>query len=364
MDTAIISSAMSKLKQDQAYIEECWAALRARDPTADGRFFYAVRSTGVYCYPSCAARPALAENVAFYKTRQQAEADGFRPCKRCQPDQPPKTEREAQLVVKACKLIEQADTMPSLADLASMVGYSPHHFHRLFKRLTGVTPKAYADAQRQKRVKTHLAKGASVTATLYESGYNSSSRFYESSGDMLGMPPKSYRAGGTGEIIYHAVARCSLGFVVVARSSRGVCAILMGDEPSALVQDLNVRFPKAVHRLADDALQDTVEQVISLIDHPRTSADISLPLDLRGTVFQRQVWDELRKIPTGKTISYGELAAKIGAPKATRAVASACAANKLAVVVPCHRVVTANGTVSGYRWGPKRKLQLLKAEQD
>lgn len=363
MDIAIMVSTMPKLKQDQACADERWRALQARDQAADGRFFYAVRSTGVYCYPSCAARPALPENVAFYETRQQAEADGFRPCKRCQPDLPPRPAREAQLVARACKIIEQAAQPPSLAALAAVLGQSPHHFHRLFKRITGVTPKAYADAQRHERVKTNLAKGDSVTATLYDAGYHSSSRFYESSDDMLGMTPKSYRAGGAGEIIQHAIAPCSLGYVLVAMSGRGVCAIFMGDEPEILRQDLNARFPKAEHLLAPAALQMRVEQVVRLIDHPRAEAAIHLPLDLRGTVFQRRVWDELRKIPVGSTISYAMLAAKIGAPKATRAVASACAANKLAVAVPCHRVVTATGEISGYRWGRERKLRLLKAEQ-
>lgn len=355
---------MSKIEQDQACIDERWAALRLRDPAADGQFFYAVRSTGIYCYPSCAARPALAENVTFYKTREQAEADGFRPCKRCQPDLPPKTEREAQLIAKTCKIIEQAESIPPLADLASALGYSPHHFHRLFKRLTGVTPKAYADAYRHKRVKNNLTQGGSITAALYESGYNSSSRFYESSSQMLGMTPKSYRAGGVGEMIHHAIAPCSLGHVLVALSALGVCAIFMGDEPQNLLQDLMTRFPKADHLPAYADLQTMVGQVVELIDHPHAGADASLPLDLRGTVFQRRVWDELRKIPVGKTISYAELAAKIGKPKATRAVASACAANKLAVVVPCHRVITASGKISGYRWGPERKLRLLQAEQD
>lgn len=363
MNDVKMASSMSKRKSDYRKADERWAALQARDEAADGRFFYAVRSTGVYCYPSCAARLALPENVAFYETCQQAEADGFRPCKRCQPDLPPKNIREAELVAKICKMIEQAETLPALADLAQSAGYSPHHFHRLFKRITGVTPKAYADAQRHKRVKTHLTKGSSVTATLYESGYNSSSRFYDSSATMLGMTPKSYRAGGAGEVICHAIASCSLGYVLVAFSSRGVCAILMDDDPETLLQDLTACFPRAEHRLADATLKTIIKQVISLIDHPCAREDLSLPLDIRGTVFQRRVWDELRKIPVGTTISYSELALKIGAPKATRAVASACAANKLAVVVPCHRVVAADGKISGYRWGRDRKLRLLKAEQ-
>lgn len=340
-----------------------WSALRARDPAADGWFFYAVRSTGVYCYPSCAARPALPENVAFYETRQQAEADGFRPCKRCRPDLPPRTERETRLIAKACKIIENAEALPALATLAATLGYSPYHFHRLFKRITGVTPKAYADAHRHKRVQANLARGGGVTATLYDSGYNSSGRFYESSGDMLGMTPKSYRAGGMGEMIFHAIAPCSLGYVLVGISGRGVCAILMGDEPHDLLKDLKDRFSKAEHRPEDDSLQVVVGQVVRLVDHPRGGVDTSLPLDIRGTVFQRRVWDELRKIPAGETISYSELAAKIGAPKAARAVALACAANKLAVAVPCHRVVTAKGKISGYRWGAERKRRLLDAEQ-
>lgn len=340
-----------------------WTALRARDQTADGHFFYSVRSTGVYCYPSCSARPPLPENVAFYDTREQAEASGFRPCKRCRPDLPPRVEREALLVAEACRLIEGTESIPSLVELAKAVGSSPHHFHRLFKRVTGVTPKSYGDAHRHTRVKTALTNGDSVTKTLYDSGYNSSGRFYDSTDKMLGMTPKAYRAGGRGETIKYSVEQCSLGHVLVALSSRGVCAILMGDTPESLVQDLEETFQKADLQAAATSLRDDVAKMVRLIDDPLLEDKTSLPLDIRGTVFQRKVWNALRQIPAGKTVSYSELAAKIGLPKGVRAVASACAANSLAVAVPCHRVIAANGNISGYRWGVKRKKRLLEIEQ-
>lgn len=338
------------------------AALAQRDPAADGHFFYSVRTTGVYCYPSCAARPARPGNVAFHDTRDAAERAGYRPCKRCRPDLPTRRSLEAARVARTCRLIETADEPPTLARLAAAAGCSPHHFHRLFRRVTGVTPKAYADADRHGRVRTRLAEGAGVTEALYHAGFNSSGRFYAAADGMLGMTPTSYRTGGTGEIIRYALATCSLGRVLVAASSRGVCAILLGDDPVALAADLAARFPQARREPADDGFARWVAEVVCLLEDPARAGALSLPLDIRGTVFQRRVWEALRQIPPGRTESYAAVAARIGAPRAARAVAAACAANRLAVAVPCHRVVAADGALAGYRWGVERKRRLLKRE--
>ena len=341
-----------------------WDALRRRDPAADGHFLYSVATTGVYCHPSCAARPARPENVAFHATRAAAERAGFRPCKRCRPDLPPRVEREAALAAAACRHIEAADETPSLAELADAAGCSPHHFHRLFRRVVGVTPKAYADAHRQRRVQADLGAGAGVTEAIYAAGFNSSGRFYEAADGMLGMQPSAYRAGGAGETVRYAVGRCLLGCVLVAAAARGVCAILLGDDPAALVADLRARFPRAALDPAEAAFAGVVAAVVRLVDDPAATDGAPLPLDIRGTAFQRRVWEALRQIPPGETASYAEVAARIGAPRAVRAVAAACGANKLAVAVPCHRVVASDGSLAGYRWGVGRKRALLASERD
>jgi len=340
--------------------EARWAALRTRDPRADGRFYYAVASTGVYCLPSCAARPARPENVSFHRDRASAEAAGFRPCKRCRPDQPPRAEREAALVARACRSIETEEEAPSLEALAEAAGLSPFHFHRLFRRVTGVTPKAYADASRARRVQNSLQRGESVTGAMYDAGFNSSGRFYAAADGMLGMRPSTYRAGGAGEVIRHAVGHASLGAVLVAATQRGICAILLGDDPAVLEADLRARFPRARLEPADAGFESAVAQVVAHVDSPRTA--LALPLDVQGTAFQRRVWEELQAIPPGTTRTYSEIAARLGAPRAVRAVAGACAANKLAVAVPCHRVVGADGSLTGYRWGVARKRALLEQE--
>ena len=337
-----------------------WAAVTSRDAAADGVFFYSVRSTGVYCRPSCAARPAKRENVAFHASCAAAEAAGFRPCKRCKPDQPPLAEQRAALVARACRLIEAGEEMPDLDDLARTVGMSRYHFQRVFKAVTGVTPRAYAQAQRAARVRTQLAKGGSVTEAIYDAGFNSSGRFYAQSDAVLGMRPSDYRAGGAGEEIRFAVGQCSLGAILVAATAKGVCAILMDDDPEALLHDLQDRFPKAKLVGGDAQFEQWMARVVGLIETPTQGAD--LPLDVRGTAFQQRVWEALRAIPPGSTASYAEIAARIGAPKAVRAVAQACAANALAVAIPCHRVVKSDGALSGYRWGVARKRELLDRE--
>ena len=338
------------------------AAIRTRDPAADGMFFYSVATTGIYCYPSCAARPALRQNIAFHPTREDAAGAGFRPCKRCRPDLAPRAEREAALVARACRLIDAAEDAPSLTDLARAVGHSPHHFHRLFRRITGVTPKAYAAAQRQSRVQFALADGAPVTAAMYDSGFNSSGRFYAAADDMLGMPAFRYRKGGIGETIRYATGPCSLGQVLVAATTRGVCAILLGDDPATLTTDLQTRFPRALIQAGALDFISWLDQGVALVDDP-AAASFSLPLDIQGTAFQRRVWQALRSIAPGSTATYGAIATGLGTPRAVRAVAGACAANPLAVAVPCHRVIAATGAMTGYRWGISRKRALLARER-
>ncbi len=338
-----------------------WQVLlrRPRDPNAD--FVYAVVTTGIYCRPSCPARLPNPGNVRFFAGCAQAAADGYRACKRCKPDAPAE-DRHATLVAAACRAIEAAETPPTLADLATEAGLSPFHFHRLFKQATGLTPRAYAQAHRAKRVQAGLAGGGNVTATMYEAGFNASSRFYAAADGMLGMTPRAYRAGGAHQHIHFAVGTCSLGAILVAASSRGVCAILLGDDPAGLENDLHGRFPRAAIAPADAGFQATVDMVVAMVEAPRLGT--ALPLDVQGTAFQQRVWNALRAIPAGTTVSYAQLAALIGAPKAVRAVAAACAANRLAVAIPCHRVVGKHGALTGYRWGIARKGILLAREAE
>jgi AraC family transcriptional regulator, regulatory protein of adaptative response / methylated-DNA-[protein]-cysteine methyltransferase len=337
-----------------------WAAVMARDAAADGKFFYSVKTTGVYCRPSCAARLARPENVRFHASRAEAERAGFRPCKRCKPDQPSLAALHAAKVAEVCRLIETADSLPSLAQLANHAQLSAYHFHRIFKAATGLTPKAYAAAHRAKRMRDALDRGASVTSAIFDAGYNSNGRFYEESDQVLGMTPSQYRAGGVNTAIRFAVGECSLGSILVARGERGVCAILLGGDAEALVRDLQDRFPRADLIGGDKAFERIVAKVVGFVEAPKLGLD--LPLDVRGTAFQRRVWQALREIPPGSTASYTDIAKRIGAPKAVRAVAQACAANALAVAIPCHRVVKSDGTLSGYRWGVARKRALLEWE--
>jgi AraC family transcriptional regulator of adaptative response/methylated-DNA-[protein]-cysteine methyltransferase len=340
--------------------DERWAAVQARSLEADGLFYYSVRTTGVYCQPSCPSRGAKRANVAFHATRAEAESAGFRPCLRCKPDQPPLAERQAQAVAQACRLIDAAEVEPDLASLAEACGMSRFHFHRVFKAHTGITPKAYAAARRAERLKQGLAQAPSVTAASYDAGFNSSGRFYAASAGVLGMTPVRYRSGGSGEQIRFAVAQCSLGALLVAATDKGICSILLGDDPDALVRDLQDRFPKAELIGAEPAFETTVAQVVAFVEAPRIGLD--LPLDLRGTAFQQRVWQALRSIPPGSTVGYAELAAQLGMPQGARAVAGACAANPVAIAVPCHRVVRNDGAISGYRWGVERKQALLERE--
>ena len=339
-----------------------WAAVAARDRAFDGQFYYSVGTTGVYCRPSCAARLARPGNVRFHATGADAEKAGFRPCKRCKPDQPSLVEQHAAKVAAVCRLIASADEIPALDELARAAGLSPHHFHRVFKAITGVTPRAYAMANRAERVRNELSRSdTSVTEAIYGAGFSSSGRFYETADQVLGMTPTDYRAGGANAEIRFAVGECSLGSILVARSEKGVCAILLGDDPDALARHLQDRFPRARLVGGDAGFEDLVAKVVGLVEAP--AAGFDLPLDIRGTAFQQRVWQALRQIPAGATASYADIARRIGSPTSIRAVAQACAANPIAVAIPCHRVVRTDGALSGYRWGVERKRTLLDRER-
>jgi AraC family transcriptional regulator, regulatory protein of adaptative response / methylated-DNA-[protein]-cysteine methyltransferase len=341
--------------------DQRWLAVQQRNPNADGHFVYSVATTGVYCRPTCPARLALRENIAFHNTCADAEQAGFRPCKRCQPTGPSLDKRHAEAAAKACRLIETADSLPSLDELANNVGLSRYHFHRIFKKIVGVTPRQYFASHRTSRVRSELRAQSSVTQAIYGAGYNSSSRFYERSAETLGMTPGEYQNGGDGTIIRYAFAACPLGLALIAGTARGICSISFGNDRAALEADLRKSFPKASFEKADRSFDAWVK---TIVDHIKTPASrIDLPLDIRGTAFQQRVWQALREIPVGQTTSYSELAARIGQPSAVRAVARACATNNIAAIIPCHRVIGTNGSLTGYRWGIERKRQLLKQEQ-
>ena len=334
-----------------------WQAVVDKDERADGLFWYSVETTGTYCRPSCPSLLPKRENVVFHVSPEDAENAGFRACKRCNPKGPGLASQHARAVATACRLIRTAEEFPSLNRLSESVKMSPGYFHRLFKATTGLTPKEYANAHRSDRMKKALPKWETVTEAIYEAGYNSNGRFYAGSSKILGMKPKEYREGGTGRTIRFAIAECSLGATLVASSEKGVCAILMDDDPEKLVRDLQDQFPKAHLIGGNEEYEKLVAKVIGFVEAPKIGLD--LPLDIRGTAFQQRVWKELQQIPPGKTVSYSEVARRLGLPKSVRAVAQACGANSLAVAVPCHRVVRKNGYLSGYRWGVDRKQALL-----
>jgi AraC family transcriptional regulator of adaptative response/methylated-DNA-[protein]-cysteine methyltransferase len=338
-----------------------WQAVVTRDAAADGAFVYAVRTTGIYCRPSCPSRRPKPCNVRLYATATDAIAEGYRACRRCNPDAASRAEFIAEIVAHACRAIENAEEIPMLGELASAAGMSPFYFHRQFKAVTGLTPRAYALAERTKRLHAGLNDAkASVTDAIYGAGFNSTSRFYEKSNQVLGMTPTAFKRGGKDAEIRFAVGECSLGAILVACSGKGICAITLGDNPDGLVRELQDRFPKARLIGGDRDFEQLVARVIGFVEAPRSGLD--LPLDLRGSAFEKRVWRALQKVPTGQTVSYSEVAQRIGEPTAVRAVAQACAANKIAVAIPCHRVVRSDGALSGYRWGVERKRALIKKE--
>src|SRR5579863_2593135 len=342
--------------------EQCWAAVIAHDATQDGGFFYSVRTTGVYCRPGCASRQPRRENVVFYETAAAAEAAGFRPCKRCRPREGSLADRHVAAIDRACALIRARDSLPSLAELASAAGISRFHFHRVFKQITGATPRDWGKAHRLGRFTDRLDAGESVAGAVYAAGFGASSRAYEAAGNGLGMTPGARRSGGKGETIRYTIVSTWLGWALVAATGRGICMTALGDDRAALEADLRRRFPQATLEPADAALAGWAERVVRFVTRP--SEQLDLPLDIKGTAFQAQVWRALQKIPLGHTASYSEIAATLGRPKAVRAVAQACAGNKLAVLVPCHRVVRRDGDLAGYRWGIERKEALLARERE
>lgn len=331
-----------------------------RDRAMDGKFFYAVRTTGIFCRNVCSARLPLRKNVRFFASWQEAEEAGFRACQRCRPTEPVFAQRQTALVAQACRMIERSDTPPQLATLARSAGLSPFHFQRLFKAETGLTPKAYAAAQCARRLRAELVHSETVTNAAYVAGFASSSRFYAVANDALGMAPTTFRNQGQGMTIRFAIGECWLGAILVAATEKGVCAILLGDDPEVLLKDLQDRFAQAELLGGDASFERWVAEVVGFLEQP--GPGLGLPLDIQGTVFQQRVWQALQKIPAGSTITYTDLAQRIGQPSAVRAVASACAANPIAVAIPCHRVVRTDGSLSGYRWGTDRKRDLLKRE--
>lgn len=340
--------------------EQRWDAVRERDEAADGAFLYGVLTTGVYCRPSCPSRLARRENVRFFASSTEAERAGLRACKRCRPLEAHPAERRAALVTQACRSIADAEEPPNLATLARAAGLSRFHFQRLFKAATGVSPKVYGDACRAERARLALRGSGTVTAAIYEAGFGSSGRFYAGSAARLGMSPTGFRDGGRGVAIRFAVASTSLGPLLVAASQKGLCAVQFGGDAELLVRDLQDSFPHASLTAGDAAFDGIVAQVVGLVETPGQAVD--LPLDIQGTAFQERVWQALRAIMPGQTASYAEIAQAIGSPGAVRAVAGACAANRIAVMIPCHRVVRSNGDLSGYRWGVDRKRSLLLRE--
>lgn len=351
------------LVASQAMNEETrWRAVLERDSGFDGIIFYGVLSTGIYCKPSCPSRRAGRAQVVFFDTRDDAESAGFRPCLRCRPSADDSLDAKAQLVRRACSLIDaSAGDAPSLAELGAALKVSPFYLQRTFKKALGVSPRQYALARRVNQFKRGIKEGETVTVAMYDAGYGSSSRLYEKSDSELGMTPASYARGGAGARIAYAIAECELGHILMAATERGLCAVRLGDSEEELERALSLEFPKASLSKDSDKLAAHLETVLRHLtgEQPR----LDLPLDVRATAFQRRVWSYLQSIPYGEVQSYSEVAAKIGHPKAVRAVASACAGNSVALVIPCHRVVRATGELGGYRWGLDRKRALLEAER-
>lgn len=340
---------------------ECWDAIVHRRPSANGNFFYAVQTTGIYCRPTCASRQPKRENVHFFTSCAEAEAAGFRPCKRCSPRSTSPQQRQVECIAAVCQQIEAAERPLSLDAMAQMASLSAYHFHRVFKAVLGVTPKQYTAAHRAQHLRQHLQEESTVTQAMYNAGFETSSNFYDQSTALLGMTPAQYKRGASGIAMQYTVQPCWLGWVLIAATVKGICTIALGDTPEALSAHLQATFPKAHLSEGDRVFENWVEQVLSLLETPQQTVD--LPLDIQGTAFQQQVWQALRTIAPGTTVSYTDLATHIGKPKAVRAVANACANNQIAVVIPCHRVVGSDGSLRGYRWGRDRKQALLTKEE-
>jgi len=340
---------------------QLWTAFEARDPRADGTFVAAVLSTGIYCKPSCPARRPKRENVRFYPVCEAAERAGYRACKRCRPNDVESANPRLAAIRKAARLIDDADAIPTLTMLGRAVGISPHHLQRLFTEIVGVSPRAYGEAKRVARLKADLKAGEPVAQAMYGAGYGSASRLYEKAKAELGMTPARYRKGGVGEEVRFAIKKSPLDLLLVAATEQGVCMIALGDDEKKLAKALEAEFPEARFARDESGLGTYVEPIVRHLSGKLPHLD--LPLDVRATAFQRRVWQELQRIPSGKTASYAEIAQRIGNPRAVRAVANACANNPVPLVVPCHRVVRTDAKLGGYRWGRKRKEALLAREQ-
>lgn len=340
--------------------EVYWRAVQERDARFDGAFVFAVKTTGIFCRPSCTARPAKRENVEFFEAAERAELSGFRACLRCRPKQIDRTDPQVETVLKAIELISE-DTEMSLDDVSSEVGMSSYHFQRKFKEIIGISPKKYAEAKRMEKFKDELRGGSDVVTAMYEAGYGSSSRLYEKAAVELGMTPAVYRKGGKGMNINYVITDCELGKLLVARTKRGICSVTFGEDADTMREALNKEYPNAEISADDKDLKNAVDAILKYL--AGKNKRLVLPLDLQATAFQLQVWDFLRKIPYGETRSYSEVAEAIGDKKKVRAVAQACAKNRVAMVIPCHRVVASDGKLSGYRWGVERKKRLLENEK-
>jgi AraC family transcriptional regulator of adaptative response/methylated-DNA-[protein]-cysteine methyltransferase len=333
--------------------DQRWGAVLRRDRAVDGRFVTGVLSTGIYCRPSCAARHPRRENVRFFAGGAEAREFGLRPCMRCRPDEVAADEAG---IARAIALIETAEEPPTLEQLAEAAGYSPYHFHRLFRRAIGVTPAAYVRARRAGRAERALAKSATVTEALYDAGYAAPARFYADMPDRLGMTPSRWRDGGRGETIRWGVAQTDLGPLLVAATERGICRVAFEADEAGL----RARFPNAAIERGGAALDALLADAVAFVTEPGRA--MTLPLDVRGTAFQQAVWRELARIPPGETLSYAALAARAGNPNAVRAVGSACGANPVALLIPCHRALRADGSLGGYAWGLPIKQRLLERE--
>ncbi|HDT0386637.1 TPA: bifunctional DNA-binding transcriptional regulator/O6-methylguanine-DNA methyltransferase Ada [Klebsiella aerogenes] len=350
---------MKPMIADMTNDDRRWQAVCERDASADGQFVFAVLTTGVCCRPSCRSRRALRENVCFYADVEAAKAAGYRPCKRCRPDNLDPDQQRVEKVAAACRLLEQEAPI-TLEALAQQLAVSPFHFHRIFKSVTGLTPKAWQQAWRARRLREALSHGQNVTSAALAAGFPDSASYYRQANETLGMTARQFKRGGEDILISWVCCNSASGRCLVAFSERGVCAVLLGDDDKALYAQLASLFPGAQLQPGDDTFTERVAQVVAHLDNPQQA--VNLPLDIRGTAFQQRVWQALRQIPAGETRSYREVAHSIGQPRAVRSVAGACAANKLAIVIPCHRVVREGGALSGYRWGSERKALLLARE--
>lgn len=338
-----------------------WAIIQARDARYDGQFVFGVRSTGIYCKPSCPARHPAPERVAYFAAPEEARAAGYRACRRCHPDVAVAPLAQGELVAAICRALEADGPAPTLVELGTQFAMSPTHLQRIFARAVGVSPRQYAAQQRRNRVRAQLRGGEEVTTAIYNAGYGASSSFYTQDSAGLGMAPAHYRRGGPAVAVRYAVAPCPLGQVLIAATARGACFVALGDDREELVRQLQAEYPAAICQADDQDLEIHLRAILAYLQGSLPHPD--LPLDVRATGFQEQVWRTLRTIPPGTTVTYAELARAIGQPTATRAVAHACATNAVSLVIPCHRVVHADGSRSGYRWGPERKVALQAIER-